>query len=425
MKLTNKQKAIFTMLRDEPYRIGHFLGFKDLGVIHNEWLKSFLYSKEDQTLQAHRGSFKTTDLTLGEALLMVIYPNSTILMLRKTDGDVKAVLNQISKILQSGAMQMISEAIHGTGFVLTKDSTSEIDTSLHRSVSGQSQLMGLGLGGSLTGKHADIIITDDIVNLSDRISRAEREHTKQIYMELQNIRNRGGRFINCGTPWHKDDAFTLMPNIKRYDCYSTRLISESKLAELRQSMTPSLFAANYELKHIADENALFTAPQFTDDTEAIHNGIAHIDASYGGADGTAFTIIKKQDDGSIIAFGKRWNKHVNDCVGEIKALHSEYKAGTLYCERNADKGYLADMLRGEGVPVSTYHEKENKFIKISTHLKGKWANLFWLKATDNEYLNEILDYTENAAHDDAPDSAASAIRQIDKQIVYQGFKGGI
>lgn len=413
------------MLIDEPYRVGHFVGFTDLSDIHNEWLKSFLYGKEDQTLQAHRGSLKTTSLVLSEALNMVINPNSTAILLRKTDSDVKAVLNQISKVLQSGAMQMVSEAIHGTGFVLTKDSTSEIDTSLHKNISGQPQLMGLGIGGSLTGKHADLIITDDVVNLSDRISRAEREHTKQIYMELQNICNRGGRFINCGTPWHKDDAFTLMPNIKRYDCYTTGLIHADKLEELRQSMTPSLFAANYELKHIADENALFTAPQFTDNTEAIHNGIAHIDASYGGADGTAFTIIKKQDNGSIVAFGKRWNKHINDCITEIKALHQKYKAGTLYCERNADKGYLADLLKAEGIPVSTYHEKENKFIKISTHLKGKWANLFWLKDTDNEYLNEILDYTENAAHDDSPDSAASAIRQIDKQIIYQGFKGGI
>ena len=413
------------MLIDEPYRIGHFVGFTDLSEIHNEWLKSFLYAKEDQTLQAHRKSYKTTVLSLVFALNMVINPNQTHLMLRKTDGDVKDILTQVAKILQSGAMQMISNAIHGTGFILTKSSTSEIETSLYNNISGTPQLRGIGLGGSITGKHTDIVITDDIVNVNDRISPAERNHTKLIYQELRNICKKTGRFINCGTPWHKEDAFLLMPNIKRFDCYSTGVLTDAEIEKERQSMTPSLFAANYELKHIADENALFTAPRFTDNTEAIYNGIAHIDASYGGADGTAFTIIKKQDDGSIVAFGKRWNKHINDCITEVKALHQKYKAGTLYCERNADKGYLADLLRAEGIPVSTYHEKENKFIKISTHLKGKWANLFWLKDTDNEYLNEILDYTENAAHDDSPDSAASAIRQIDKQIIYQGFKGGI
>lgn len=64
-------------------------------------------------------------------------------------------------------------------------------------------MLGIGIGGSLTGKHADIVITDDIVNLRDRMSAAERERTIAVYRELQNIKNRGGRIINTGTPWHK------------------------------------------------------------------------------------------------------------------------------------------------------------------------------------------------------------------------------
>ena len=73
---------------------------------------------------------------------------------------------------------------------------------------GSYQLLGIGLRASITGKHAYYVITDDICNLTDRISRAERERTKLQYDELQNIRNRGGRIINLGTPWHKEDVFT-------------------------------------------------------------------------------------------------------------------------------------------------------------------------------------------------------------------------
>ena len=47
--------------------------------------------------------------------------------------------------------------------------------------------MGMGVNASLTGKHFERIFTDDIVNLKDRISHAEREHTKLVYMELQNV----------------------------------------------------------------------------------------------------------------------------------------------------------------------------------------------------------------------------------------------
>ena len=45
-------------------QIGHWVGFKDLTALHNEWLRSFLCANMDQTLLAHRGSYKTTDLSL-------------------------------------------------------------------------------------------------------------------------------------------------------------------------------------------------------------------------------------------------------------------------------------------------------------------------------------------------------------------------
>ncbi len=33
-----EQEKILNLLYDEPYKIGHFTGFKDLTVLHNEWL---------------------------------------------------------------------------------------------------------------------------------------------------------------------------------------------------------------------------------------------------------------------------------------------------------------------------------------------------------------------------------------------------
>ncbi len=59
-----------------------------------------------------------------------------------------------------------------------------------------------------------------------------------------------------------------------------------------------------------------------------------------------------------------------------------------------------------------YHEDMNKYIKISSYLKAYWNKIEWLEDTDPDYMNEILDYTENAEHDDSPDSAASMIRKF-------------
>lgn len=419
------KQAVLDLLWNEPYKIGHWVGFKDLTTLHNEWLRSFLYAEEDRTLLAHRGSYKTTDLSLFLALHTIIQPNENVMFFRKTDDDVTEVITQAQKILQSGAVRKIAHTLYGTDLLLAKANNSEIHTNFCTSTKGISQVVGLGIGTSITGKHADIVVTDDIVNLKDRISKAERERTKTQYMELQNICNRGGRFINTGTPWHKEDAISIMPNVRRYDCYSTGLISREKLEQLRQSMSDSLFAANYELKHIADKDAMFKEPKFTADESLIYDGLTHIDAAYDGEDGTAYTIFKEQKDGRIIGFGKRWDKHVDDCLSEIGIYHKKYRAGSIACEKNADKGYLAKELRGLGYSTSLYSESMNKFVKISTYLRKNWSRIIWLEDTDPEYINEILNYNEFAEHDDSPDSAASLLRRIQNQPKRNRVKGGL
>ena len=406
------KEQIMNLLKNEPYRLGHFLGYKDLTELHNTWLKDWLYSSKDSTTQAHRGSYKTTDLAVFLAINALVHPRENVIFLRKTDTDVTEVIRLVVKIMKSGAYIEMCKALYGIPAKVLKDTASEIHTNLYKGKGGASQIVGMGINGSLTGKHADVIVTDDIINIKDRISKAERDHTKLIYQELQNVLNRGGRIINTGTPWHKDDAFSLMPNIKKYDCYTTGLMTEEQIMHLRNSMSPSLFSANYELKHIADEDALFTNAQFTKDLPM--DGIAHIDAGYGGEDSTALTILCIKD-GNFICYGKKYQHHVDDCINDILRLKAKYRAGTTWCEKNADKGYLAKELKNHGDLAQTYHERMNKHIKISTYLKENWSRVYFTEDTDPEYIAEILDYNEHAPHDDCPDSLASAIRQMGKK----------
>ncbi len=397
------------LLWERPIEIGKWVGFKDLKDIHNDWLRDFLYEDKDQTLQGHRGSYKTTVLSLFLAVHAVEKPNETVKYFRKTDTDVAEVARQTSKILQSGCMQVLTRAIYGQELKLIKDSNSEIQTSLSTSISGTSQIVGLGIGTSVTGKHADIVVTDDIVNIKDRISRAERERTKIAYQELENVKNRGGRFINTGTPWHKDDAFILMPKPKRYDCYSTGLMTDEQIKAVKDGMTASLFAANYELRHIAAEDVIFSDPIIEADPALAEQGLAHVDAAYGGEDYTALTIAKRRN-GKLYIFGKLWHKSVEALEETIIGYRKALMASQTYCEDNADKGFLARDLRKKGERVITYHEDMNKFLKITSYLKSAWRDVVFVKGTDPEYIEQICDYNENAEHDDAPDSLASIAR---------------
>ena len=403
------KEQILNLLWERPIEIGHWVGFNDLTDLHNEWLRGFLYDENDQTLQGHRGSYKTTTLSLFFAIHAVIKPNETLLFFRKTGSDVKEIIRQTSNILHSGCMNMIVRILYGKDLILTVDQNSEISPNLSTTIKGQSQIVGLGIGTSITGKHADIVVTDDIVNVKDRISSAERENTKIAYQELQNIKNRNGRFINTGTPWHKEDAFTLMPNPKKYDCYSTGLMKPEQIEFLRLHMSPSLFSANYELKHIADDNVLFAEPMQGAESTHVMNGLCQLDAAFYGEDYTAFTIMV-YENGHYYVFGKIWRKHVEDCYGQILNLYTQFACGKMFIEKNADKGMVSRDLRNLGIRTVNYNESMNKHIKISTYLKAIWADVIFVDGTDPEYIEQICDYTEDAEHDDAPDSCASLAR---------------
>ena len=334
--------------------------------------------------------------------------------MRKTDNDIKEVISQVKKILQSQQMRYFVQCIYGCDLKLTTATANEISTNLSTDIRGTAQLVGLGMGGSLTGKHFDRIFTDDIVNVQDRISKAERDRTKLIYQELRNIINRGGRIFNTGTPWHKDDAFSLMPNPEVFDCYTTGLMTDAEIAEIKEKMTASLFAANYEMRHIADEDVIFANAQTGADPALVEQGECHIDAAYGGEDYSAFTICRKIN-GKYYIFGKMWRKHIDDCLPQIIAYRQQFNAGKIYCEDNGDKGYLAKELKRQGERAIHYHEKQNKFLKITSYLKFAWEDVVFVAGTDEKYIQQILDYNENADHDDAPDSLASMIRRLWKK----------
>ena len=413
--MTKRQEALHYLL-EYPALVGRKVGFDRLrDDLHGEWLKMMLLCDDDMTLQAHRGSYKTTCLSIALAVILVVWPDKTVMFLRKTDADVVEVIRQVSMIFAHDAFRDLTRAIYGKPVELSVATSTAITTSVYAAPRGAVQLLGIGLGGSLTGKHADIIVTDDIVNINDRSSQAERERTKRIYMELQNIRNPGGRIINTGTPWHKDDAFSIMPPAVKYDCHQTKLLTEAQIAKLKASMSPSLFAANYELKHIAAEDALFPSyPHTTEDADLLRDGVAHIDAAYGGEDYTALTCGRRDGD-TLYLYGRLWRAHVDTVMDAVMAECDRLMCAPIYCETNGDKGYLGRELRRRGAEVRPYQEKQNKYLKISTFLRKWWGNVVFLAGTDPEYIAQIMDYTEQAEHDDAPDSAACICRIFDRR----------
>lgn len=409
----NRQQAI-EFLKYRPVKFARLLGFDKLSDLHNSWIMDMVWGKGDRTLQSHRGSYKTTCDSIALAEIAILLPRLRTMFMRKTDNDVKEIIKQVQKILADPHTLHIVYCIYGINLRMLTQSVTEVSTNLSADVRGTPQVLGIGLGGSITGKHYDRIFTDDIVNVKDRTSRAERERTKLAYQELQNIKNKGGRIYNTGTPWHKDDAFSIMPEPVKWDCYSTGIMTEKELQDRRDSMLPSLFAANYELKHIASEDVIFMEPKTGGDPANVEQGIMHLDSAFYGDDYTAWSVMKRVGE-KYYLYGRMKRKHVEECYEAIKEDYERFMCGKLYNENNADKGMVGKELRKLGLKVSLYHEATNKHMKIVTYLKAIWKDVIFVSGTDSEYIDQICDYFEDAEHDDAPDSAASLARILYKK----------
>lgn len=113
------RKEAVEFLLEQPYKLGHLLGFTKLTPLHNDWIMDMMAGGEDSTLQAHRGSYKTTCVSIALAVMLLLMPNLRILFMRKTDTDIKEIVLQVQKILRSPQMQYFCRCIYGSSLKLT------------------------------------------------------------------------------------------------------------------------------------------------------------------------------------------------------------------------------------------------------------------------------------------------------------------
>ena len=153
----------------------------------------------------------------------------------------------------------------------------------------------------------------------------------------------------------------------------------------------------------------------------VMNALCHLDSAFYGDDYTAFTIMAEHD-GKVYVYGRMWRKHVEDLYPTLLDLYIHFLCRKLYNEKNADKGMVARDLKGIGIKTVTYTESTNKYIKIVTYLKAIWKDVIFVEGTDPEYIEQICDYTEDAEHDDAPDSCASLARVLYPKIGKESYQ---
>lgn len=399
-------------IREYPHLLGHLARKTKLTKLHSQWIRFCWETKKDRSLQAHRLGYKTTAvMVIGPIWWLLFNPDDRIGIIRKTFTDAANVVKTIREIMQMPIIKELFKYAHGhyPEFKTKRDGI--LTFNFKKTITPEGSINAYGINNTLTGVHLDKIGFDDFVTADDRISQAKRNNTKYRLREIKtNIIESGQACFFLGTPWHKDDAWSICPEPLRYSIYKTGIISEQEIEEKRQKTTKSLFACNYELIHMAEEGKLFSNPAYGKWVYSVVGTIGHIDAAFDGVNTNALTFFTKKGNNKIQGFGKVYPGHVKDWLDIIEAEYKRRRCKKIYVEKNADKGYTAKLLRDRNIVVSDYDEGMNKHEKITAYLYDQWNNIEWSEKTGQEYLLQVIEYEKGEKPDDAPDSAASLIR---------------
>jgi len=426
--MTERERVANSLLL-QPHLLGHLCGKTKLTPLHDTWIRWVWDSNEPRALQACRGAYKSTSIAVvGTMRWLLFHPNDRIAIVRKTFTDASDVVDTIRHSFEFPAVQTVTKLMLGQFAKTTMARDGRLRFNFKKTSTPEVSVTAHGLDGSLTGKHYDKILCDDIITLRDRISRAERERVaRNIYELATNIIDPGKGSGWIGTPWHREDGWQIInsfaPLLKFPLAQCPGIFTDEEIEAKRRTTTPFLFNVNYELCLAGDEATLFQDPWYGHWDYTVKKGVvAHLDAAFGGGDYCAFTImtpINGPPGGLTTQYqgaGFTYHGNVKDWVPFIVQKCKDYKVTEVFNELNPDKGGTADKLRYQGIKVRNYTENMNKGVKIATYGYDVWKRVRWSDECDDEYMRQILDYHEGLAPDDAPDSFASLMREAFKPV---------
>ena len=409
------------LLAQHPHLIGHLVGKDKLTELHSKWCRDLWLPDFHTALQAHRNGYKTTIATeIGTLWRLLFAPDHRIALLRKTHTVACDTLKTIAQYFEHELIQELFYDVHGRYPKTIIDRADRLVFDFKGSITKEGNLDAFGIETVPTGSHYDEILADDVVTIKDRFSRAEREKTKINLQEIVTNILEPGRFLRLvGTPWHPEDAWSLdgLPLPWRYTVHETGILTPKQIEEKRKTTSKAMFAINYELNHVTDEDSMFRDPVFEAwDAKRLRNIQAHVDARFKGTHYTALTIMGQRHDGRYQVYGQCYDKHIKDCCDDILGELARKDALILHIEDNPDKGWGAELFRRGGsgrwrAPVVyDYHESMNKQKKIEGYISDFWGRLVFDNDCEDTYCEQVFDY-RGEEPDDAPDSLASLIRQ--------------
>lgn len=298
------------------------------------------------------------------------------------------------------------------------------------------QVIGAGVSGPITGRGADLAIIDDpLKDYQDAISETIEDAIWDWYLSTLHTRlHPGAAVILIMTRWLTTDLAGRLiaeQGLKEYggvwDLLKLPALSpqgkalwperynEEALLEIRKTMGEKLFSALYQQEPVDLIEREFANPVFGEPPKNLKK-IAFLDPAFGGSDFCAFVaggILYDDDDDSKytipVTAGEIWRSPIDETYNRVERLMRTHEIGTIYVESNQAQKAVAAELRRRGLNARDVPHITNKHLRIVNAVKVNWDRLRFSKAVSQEFLKQLLNYSELARHDDAADALAGLV----------------
>ncbi len=295
-------------------------------------------------------------------------------------------------------------------------------------------VVGAGIGGSFTGRGSDIFIIDDPTkNYEEAISETIQEAIWNWYRSVVVTRlSPDAAIILIMTRWVSNDLagrviegegltseggewdILKLPaiNTQGEALWSNRFDIE-RLYKIRKAVGEKFWAALYQQEPVDLIERIFSDPVF-DEAPVNIKKVCYLDPAFGGKDYTAFCIgglVTFNDDTQLlyVTHGDLWQSQIDETYNRVERIWKSSNAGTITVENNQAQKAVAAELRRRGIPVKEVTNTTNKHLRIVNACKLNWDNIRFSRNVSEDFMKQILTYSELAKHDDAADALAGLI----------------
>ena len=447
-----------------PYRM--------LGHCHKDMLRYFCNDDDSQLILWPRGHQKSTLLAFWCAWWVVKHPDTSILYASATAELAELQLGLIKQILESKFVKKYWPELYPEASEFIWRNNAITTGHWKRSIEGMRDytVKAVGVGGTITGQHYDVILLDDLVEEKNSEGKTERGKVSRWFSFLTSIINDAGITKAVGTRYHPKDLYDemmsmeeeifdevgtviavkkvftvsaevvetdgqfLWPRQQRHDGrwfgFDLQILAKKKA---KYSKNPGAYYSQYyndptdpETKRIKafnyykKEKLQYTGYRWTYEGRPL-NVVAAIDF--------AATITKRAAYTAIVVIGIDWLRNIyvlgvvrfktdqiSEMTKQLSYLYTKWHFTTCRCETTGQQNLIVEQIKRNNKDLGIHYKLEknppctDKRIRIFSNLEPLYSDekIFHYRGGNCEILESEL-HSEKPPHIDTADALAAVV----------------